>query len=160
MAKTSKIAAADPRAEAVFDLFLESLALSFKLRALGQRSGSVTSWGGGLWGLLRSLETEGPQTVPHLARSRPVARQHIQKLADDMAGQGLVEFIDNPAHKRSRLLRPTAKGKALYREITRDLMALCHDLAQGRDLGELKISSHTIRDLKDHLAAMIETNSA
>ena len=56
--------------QAVFDLLLAVVATFFKLRAVGQRGGSVNAWGGGTWGLLHSLETGGPQTVPQLARDR------------------------------------------------------------------------------------------
>lgn len=142
---------------AVFELLQEIVATFFKLRAVGQRGGSVSAWGGGVWGLLHSLETQGPQTVPQLARARPVARQHIQKLADEMAGDGLVEFIDNPAHRRSKLLRMTAEGEALYGRITAELLDLCRDFATGQDLKDLEISLYIISDLKDRLAAIIES---
>ncbi len=147
-------------ARAVFDLLLAIVSTAHKLRAVGQRSGSVTAWGGGLWGLLHSLETGGPQTVPQLARARPVARQHIQKLADEMAAEGLVTFVENPAHKRSRLLEVTPQGEAVYLEITNELMALCGDFAAGQDLHELEVSISTINDLKSNLSALLDDEDA
>ena len=158
--KTSKRNTPTPEARAVFDLLLEVSATFFKLRAVGQRSGSVTAWGGGLWGLLHSLQTQGPQTVPQLARARPVARQHIQKLADEMAAEGLVEFVENPAHKRSRLLRPTPEGEAVYLEITDELLALCRDFSTGQDLDDLQTSLNTIRDLKENLTTLLDDENA
>ena len=144
----------DLLAHTVFALLQEIVATFFKLRAVGQRGGSVNAWGGGTWGLLHSLETLGPQTVPQLARARPVARQHIQKLADEMAGDGLVAFVDNPAHKRSKLLRMTAKGQARYRQISDELLGLCSDFATGQDIADLETSLNTINDLKDRLPAI------
>ena len=41
-------------------------------------------------------------TVAALARSRPVARQWIHRLANDLEKQRLIEFIDNPEHKRAK----------------------------------------------------------
>jgi len=57
-------------------------------------------------------------TVPHIARLRPVARQRIQRLADEAAAAGLVEFVANPGHKRSKLVRLTAKGERRYRAMS------------------------------------------
>jgi len=51
-------------------------------------------------GVLRSLARLGPQTVPQMAGARPVSRQHIQTIVNALAADGLVETIDNPAHKR------------------------------------------------------------
>src|SRR6185295_2962392 len=91
---------------ALTDVILLTLLAGFKLRALGRRAGFISARGG-VWGLLRSLKLGGPQTVPALARSRPVSRQHIQTLADAMAAEGLLAFKPNPAHKRSPLVTLT-----------------------------------------------------
>jgi DNA-binding MarR family transcriptional regulator len=60
--------------------------------------------------VLESLASQGPQTVPALARARPVARQHIQVLVNDLAELGLVDTRPNPAHRRSPLVALTAAG--------------------------------------------------
>jgi DNA-binding MarR family transcriptional regulator len=61
-------------------------------------------------GVLEHLLREGPSTVPAIARARRVSRQHIQALVNPLLHEGLVERIDNPAHRRSKLLRLTAAG--------------------------------------------------
>ena len=63
---------------ALMDVIALTLQAGFKLRALGRRAGFVSARGG-VWGLLRSLKLEGPQTVPELARARPVeiGRAHV-----------------------------------------------------------------------------------
>ena len=108
--KAGKAEKTTPEGELLFGILVDMLLMLHRVRALGRRQGAVSRWGGGTWGVLRSLAEEGPQTVPQLARARPVARQRIQKLADEMAADGLVEFVDNPAHRRSKLLRLTAAG--------------------------------------------------
>ena len=141
-----------PEGEAMFEVVLETFAASFRLRAAGRKIGAVTARGG-LWGLLRSLSVEGPQTVPQLARSRPVARQHIQKLANEMAAGGLVEFVDNPAHRRSKLVRLTKKGAAVYEALTDRVHAMTEDLARGMNAGELRTTAHVLRTIRDRLGA-------
>jgi DNA-binding MarR family transcriptional regulator len=138
--------------ELLFDVMVETAATFFRVRAAGQRLGAMTSWGGGSWGLLRSLALGGPQTVPQLARSRPVARQRIQKIADELAADGLVEFIDNPGHKRSKLVALTAKGAAKYAEITERILDLAEVLARDMSERELKTALGVLRRLRAKLA--------
>src|SRR5215813_6567875 len=95
---------ADPiverKAEAIAELMLEVAQCFFRIRALGQKAGLITSWGGGAFGFMRSLALLGPLTVPQIAQMRPTSRQRMQRLADELATEGLVEFIDNPKHQR------------------------------------------------------------
>ncbi|HEV2659072.1 MAG TPA: hypothetical protein VGU68_00610 [Ktedonobacteraceae bacterium] len=61
--------------------------------------------------LLLALLHSSAQTVPQMARSKSVSRQYIQKLVNQLGDEGLVEFVDNAAHKRSHLVQLTQKGK-------------------------------------------------
>src|ERR1051325_1722480 len=90
------------KGEAIADLMLEAAQFFFRIRAIGQRTGLITSWGGGAFGFMRSLALLGPLTVPQIAQMRPTSRQRMQRLADELAAEGLVEFIDNPKHQRSK----------------------------------------------------------
>src|ERR687888_1678540 len=97
----------------------------------------ITSWGGGAFGFMRSLALLGPLTVPQIARMRPTSRQRMQRLADELAAEGLVEFVDNPRHRRSKLVRLTRKGDARYREMSERFLAMSSTL--GADLSEAEI---------------------
>jgi hypothetical protein len=98
------------KAEAVAELMLEVAQCFFRIRALGQKTGLITSWGGGAFGFMRSLALLGPLTVPQIAQMRPTSRQRMQRLADELAADGIVEFIDNPKHRRSMLVQLTPKA--------------------------------------------------
>ncbi len=151
-----------PEGQALMELMWELAQTFFKMRAAGKEVtapaasgeavGVVTSSGAGVYGLLRSLTEEGPQTVPQIARARPVARQHIQMMANDMVTQGLIEFADNPAHKRSRLLFITNEGERFYAELNARLAEMAERLAADMDIGDLHISVETLRALKHKLA--------
>jgi|SRR5215469_1377174 len=86
-------------------------------------------------GILRGLDRLGPQTVPQMARARPVSRQYIQMLVNQLEAEGLVELIENIAHKRSRLVRLTPKGKAalaaMYEREAAFYASLDLDLSEG-----------------------------
>jgi len=112
----------DRKSEATTELMLEVAQCFFKIRALGQKTGLITSWGGGAFGFLRSLALLGPLTVPQIARMRPTSRQRMQRLANDLAAEGLVEFVGNPKHQRSKLVQLTRRGDARYREMNAKLL--------------------------------------
>ena len=75
-----------------------------RMNALGRSMGATTSQGGA-WGLMKSLQQDGPQTIPGLARSRPVSRQHIRQLAQTLISQEWIESMPNPDHKRVYLIK-------------------------------------------------------
>lgn len=55
-------------------------------------------------------------TVSELARHMGLTRQAVQRLADDMASDGLVEFAKNPGNTRAMHLLLTTAGKATYHD--------------------------------------------
>jgi DNA-binding MarR family transcriptional regulator len=73
----------------------------------------------GMRSLLRHLAAQGPATVPEIARARGVSRQHVQMVVNRFRERGLVKFIDNPQHQRSRLVRLNKAGKKLVAEMDR-----------------------------------------
>jgi DNA-binding MarR family transcriptional regulator len=129
------------KGEALADLMLEVAQFFFRIRAVGQKTGLITSWGGGAFGFLRSLALMGPLTVPQIAQMRPTSRQRMQRLADELAAQGLVEFIDNPGHRRSKLVRLSRKGEARYRELSARFLAIASTM--GAELAEADIRKST-----------------
>ena len=137
------------KGEAIADLMLEVAQFFFRLRAVGQKTGLITSWGGGAFGFMRSLALLGPLTVPQIAQMRPTSRQRMQRLADELAAEGLVEFIDNPRHRRSKLVRLSLKGDARYRELSARFKAIASTM--GTDLSEADIRKTTeiVRRLSD-----------
>jgi DNA-binding MarR family transcriptional regulator len=141
-------------AEALLDLVIEVIATGFRIREAGKRQGTVTARGGGLWGLLRSLTMNGPSTVPQVARSRPVSRQHIQKIADELAERGLIEFVDNPDHRRSKLMRLTPKGERTYAEMTDRVLQRLALVVGGLEQGEIRAATRTLERLRRRLVEL------
>src|SRR5215831_14165159 len=140
---------ANKKAEATAELMLDVAQCFFRIRAAGQKSGLITSWGGGAFGFMRSLAMVGPLTVPQIAEMRPTSRQRMQRLADELAADGLVEFIDNANHRRSKLVQLTRKGDARYRELSARFLAIASTM--GADLSEADIRKTIaiVRQLSD-----------
>jgi DNA-binding MarR family transcriptional regulator len=143
----SRIAAG--KGEAIAELMLEVAQFFFRLRALGQKTGLITNWGAGAFGFMRSLAQIGPLTVPQIAQMRPTSRQRMQRLADELAAEGLVEFIDNPKHRRSRLVRLTPKGNARYRALNARLLDIASTMGTGLSKADIRKTAEIVRRLSD-----------
>lgn len=139
------------RGEAIADLMLEVAQCFFRIRAVGQKAGLLTSWGGGAYGFLRSLANLGPLTVPQIAQMRPTSRQRMQRLADELAAEGLVAFVENPKHRRSKLVRLTPEGEARYRELSGRLLEIASAVSTGFDEEEVRRSAELLRRLSEQL---------
>jgi DNA-binding MarR family transcriptional regulator len=109
-------------AQDVLDLSIAVIELYFRLEAITQATAGFAN-AGGEFGVLRSLALEGAQTVPEIARARPISRQHCQTIVNGLTAQGFVELIANPRHKRSRLVRITKRGRAHLDSLTRQFLA-------------------------------------
>jgi DNA-binding MarR family transcriptional regulator len=149
----------DSKAEAIAELMLEVAQCFFRIRALGQKTGLITSWGGGAFGFMRSLALLGPLTVPQIAQMRPTSRQRMQRLADELEAEGLVEFIDNPKHRRSKLVRLTRKGDARYCELKTRFLAIASTMGVGLSEGDIRRTTEIVRQLSGDVKARSEPPS-
>jgi DNA-binding MarR family transcriptional regulator len=146
----------DRKAEAIAELMLEVAQCFFRIRALGQKTGLITSWGGGAFGFMRSLALLGPLTVPQIAQMRPTSRQRMQRLADELAAERLVTFIDNPKHRRSKLVQLTPKGDARYRELNARLLSIASIMGVALSEPDIRKTTEVVRHLSDDVKARSE----
>ena len=102
---------ADPHHGPIVDLIAQARRVSRSWAAIATTEEQIT---GAERDVLDYLVFEGAATVPQIARSRGVSRQHIQKRADALVDRQLAEFVENPAHKSSRLLEATIRGERVH----------------------------------------------
>jgi DNA-binding MarR family transcriptional regulator len=105
---------------------------------------------------MRSLALLGPLTVPQIAQMRPTSRQRMQRLADELAAEGLVKFISNPKHRRSKLVQLTRKGDAHYRELNARLLSIASTLGVALSEREIRKTSEIVRHLSDDVKSRSE----
>src|SRR5215831_8201457 len=149
----------DSKGEAIAELMLEVAQCFFRIRAVGQKTGLITSWGGGAFGFMRSIALLGPLTVPQIAQMRPASRQRMQRLADELAAEGLVEFTDNPKHRRSKLVRLTRKGDARYRELNTRFLSIPSSMGACLTEGDIRRTTEIVRQLSGDVKARSERMS-
>jgi DNA-binding MarR family transcriptional regulator len=131
------------------DVVDQAVGLFHILQALAEQLHEQGELTAGRRGILQSLDRIGPQTVPQLARARPVSRQHIQMEVNQLEADELVELIDNIAHKRSRLVRLTSQGKASLEAMYRREAAFYTTL-------EIAIPKEVLRSTAETLSALRE----
>ncbi|AZG46680.1 MarR family winged helix-turn-helix transcriptional regulator [Gordonia insulae] len=83
----------------------------------------------------------GPMTVPQIARRLGVSRQHILRLTNSLADEGLIEQVVNPDHKTSPLLKLTPAGRDVLDLINhgaKDSNELLLQQLSGSDVDQLR----------------------
>jgi len=135
-------------AQHVLDFSISVIELYFRLEAITQAVVGFAQ-AGGEFGILRALACDGPQTVPDMARSRPVSRQHCQTIVNSLEVQGLVEFVENPKHKRSQLVRVTRSGRAHYARLTKQLLAAASTFAPNFTAAEVEGATDVCRRARE-----------
>jgi len=141
----------DEQIEALYPLTLYVRRLFHRLghdvTALHSESG-ITA---GMRAVLESVIAKRPQTVPEMARVRPVSRQHIQGLVNALLADGLVETADNPAHRRSHLVRATDAGRAAYDRLRAREAAAFRKLPLGIAAAEMNLAARVLATVLDAL---------
>jgi DNA-binding MarR family transcriptional regulator len=135
------------------DLLSAAAVTTFKLNGqflalaeeLARPAGLTAAW----WQVLGAVLGE-PLTVAGIAREMGITRQSVQRSADILAGRGLAEYLPNPAHRRAKLLTPTAAGRAAIALIGPGHAAAAAQLAKA--LGE--------QPLADAIAALQSLSAA
>jgi DNA-binding MarR family transcriptional regulator len=107
----------------------------------------------GVRNVLDQLHRQGELTVPQLAQAQELSRQFVQRMVHDAREAGLVELIDNPAHRRSSLVRMTAAGEDAIAAITDREHTLMGRV--GGDLTGAELDA-TLRVLHHMEAALVE----
>ncbi len=103
------------------------------------------------YALLRDLALRGPATVAQIARARATVRQAVQRLGDALTADGLTQYVENPAHQRSRLLRLTNRGWAVIQTIAEDEAVGFDALARGFSPSDLRIASRVLMAFKERV---------
>ena len=100
------------------------------------------------WQVLSAAST-GDKTVPQIARRLGYARQSVQRVADLLVADEIVQYVPNPDHQRSPLVRLSGKGERQLRKLTAAADHMHRQLARGFDPNELAVALRVLRKLRD-----------
>jgi DNA-binding MarR family transcriptional regulator len=137
-----------PESNALTDLIRTVL----RMNATVQKSGTRLMRGTGItnarWQTLSELSAlEKRVTVSELARHMGLTRQAVQRLADDMARDGLVEFAENLGDARAMHLLLTEAGKAAYEDALEREWQWANAIAQDFDAEQITRAVALLEDI-------------
>lgn len=105
----------------------------------------------GMRAVLEFLARNGPAAVPEIARRRQVTRQHVQALVNDLLELRLVTLDDNPAHRRSALVRLAPEGRKTIDRMQRRERRFFDDLELDAKPGDLRRAAATLSAVREAL---------
>jgi DNA-binding MarR family transcriptional regulator len=129
------------------------------LRAVGDALHADLGITASMRAVLESLARAGAQTVPQMARARPVTRQHIQAIVDQLLEAGLVALQPNPAHKRSSLVGLTKAGEEAFAVMSDREAVVLERIAAGLDQAEVRTALRVLGQLRDGFGAFMSVRS-
>src|SRR5215475_824926 len=101
--------------EALSNLMLELFRLNSLLLTSGDRLVAGLGLTSARWQVLGAIvNAERPQPVAWLARDLGANRQNVQRIVNDLQGEGLVAFETNPHHRRAQLVVLADKGRHAF----------------------------------------------
>ena len=133
-----------PEADALTDLILEIFRVDGRLLAAGDRLTRRRGQSAARWQVLGAIRP-GPQTVAGVARIMGLARQSVQRTTDLLASEGLVMYVENPAHRRARLVQLSERGQTFLTELAPQQAEWSNALARDIGFNEAEIrSAHAV----------------
>jgi DNA-binding MarR family transcriptional regulator len=135
---------------ALTDLVLEVFRLNGRLLAAGDRMTRPVGQTSARWQVLGAIDHE-PRTVSQIARAMGLTRQSVQRTADRLQTEGIVTYVDNPAHRRAKLVGLTARGRSVLDRITQRQVVWANELGVRVGEAELRRALRVIHALRDML---------
>ena len=113
---------------------------------LARPAGLTAAW----WQVLGAV-IHDPLPVAGIAREMGITRQSVQRIADLLVERGLAEYRDNPAHRRAKLVTPTAAGRQAMTRIGPGHREAAETLADALGRPEFAAAVEALRTLSDAL---------
>jgi DNA-binding MarR family transcriptional regulator len=134
------------------ELILETFRFNGRLLTAGDSLTRPFKLSSARWQVLGAI-VEKPLSVAQIARSMGVARQSVQRLADNLEKTGIVEYAPNPDHGRAKLVRPTDEGYRVVKALTQRQVRWANEIASSARSGEIASALSLMRKLRLRLEA-------
>jgi DNA-binding MarR family transcriptional regulator len=138
--------------EAVTALILDVFRLNGRLQLAGDRLVSELGLTSARWQILGAIAyADRPESVAWHARTMGVHRQGVQRIVNELNGEGMVEFQPNPHHKRAHLVVMTQKGQELYEAAIARQIPWVNELSEGLSPDDIATAQNVVDRLKARL---------
>ena len=144
-------------APALTELILETFRLNGRLLSAGDALVRELGLTSARWQVLGAVAMSPvPLPVSHVARNMGLSRQSVQRVANELAAQGVVRFARNPHHQRAKLILLTEHGRALFAAASARQKPWAGALAAGLPVDKLQAAAELLRELRRRLEAAAE----
>jgi DNA-binding MarR family transcriptional regulator len=138
--------------DAVTDLVLETFRLNGRLLVTGDALVADLGLTSARWQVLGAMALSPvPLSVAQIARNMGLTRQAVQRLVNEMQGDGLVRLAPNPHHQRAKLVVLSATGKTAFAAAMKRQSAWANDLAAGLSIKQIETAAATLRRIRQRL---------
>ncbi|WP_209884846.1 MarR family winged helix-turn-helix transcriptional regulator [Rhizobium leguminosarum] len=146
-----------PIGEALTDLILSMFRVNNLTLTWGDRLVAPYGLTSARWQILGAIvHADRPQPVAWLARDLGANRQNVQRIVNDLHGEGLVDFEPNPHHRRAQLVVLTGKGQQAYDAAIAAYNPRVNAVAGGLSLDEIQTAHRVMMTLRDSLEGEID----
>jgi len=140
------------RSDAVTRIILHVFRLNGRLLAAGDRLVEDLRLTSARWQVLGAIAlSDTPQSVANIARDMGLTRQAVQRTANELVANGLLEFAPNPHHERAQLVVLTKKGAAAHQAAMARQVPWANTLGAGLRDKDLATAQHVLSVLTERL---------
>ena len=141
-----------PTADALTGLILTMFRVNNLTLTWGDRLVGPFGLTSARWQVLGAIAlADRSQPVAWLARDFGANRQNVQRIVNDLAKEGLVEFQPNPHHRRAHLVVLTEKGQRTYDAAVSAYYPRANTLAEGLSTEDIKTTHRVLLALQQKL---------
>ncbi|MVO18691.1 MarR family winged helix-turn-helix transcriptional regulator [Parasedimentitalea huanghaiensis] len=123
--------------DAVSNLLLATFKLNGAFLAAGDKISAPSGLTSARWQVLGTLMWDD-MTVSGIAREMGLSRQAVQRIANVLAKENLITFLDNPNDKRAKLASATDEGRKAIQSLAERQHAWANATATGIDPAEIE----------------------
>ncbi|MEZ9515122.1 MarR family winged helix-turn-helix transcriptional regulator [Vibrio splendidus] len=138
----------DTNGEVFTKIALEIFKVSGLLNVEGDKLTEELGLSSARWKVMGAIEkSDDLVTVSQIARIMGQSRQATQRVTDIMVKDGLLTWLDNPNHKKAKLVNMTEKGRDAYNLLDQKQEVWAESGAEGIERDELDKALSTLRKM-------------
>jgi DNA-binding MarR family transcriptional regulator len=136
-------------------LILEVFRLNGRLLSVGDGLVSKLGLTSARWQVLGAIGmAAAPEPVARIARNMGLRRQSVQRIVNDLAEDQMIEFQENPYHRRAKLVLLTKKGVGVFEAAGRVGTPWMTSLARDLDSERIIAAREVVEILRKRLDEM------
>lgn len=134
--------------EALSRLIVLAFRLDGALTAVGDALARPAGQTSARWRVLAAVES-APMSVAEIARAWSLARQSVQRVADELERDGLIRYDEHPGDRRTKLVTLLPAGAAALRTIQKAQRVWANELGSQVDADDLVRAGEILERILD-----------